>query len=90
MMENRDNDAEHRRLYDLRDDPEQLENVADHPSYADVKRKLARQLTAELRATGDPRIIGGGEKFDEYPYLGGGPKHPSWEGEQRRRRRGRE
>jgi len=33
----------------------------------------------QLELTADPRVIGGGDKFDEYPYLGGGPRHPSEE-----------
>ena len=32
---------------------------------------------SELRRTEDPRVIGGAEKFDEYPYYGHGPRHPS-------------
>lgn len=57
-------------LYDLRKDPEQLENVAEKSEYAKMKKALADQLTAELKATADPRVIGGGEKFDAYPYYG--------------------
>jgi hypothetical protein len=26
----------------------------------------------------DPRVTGGADKFDTYPYYGGGPKHPSF------------
>ena len=89
MVDNRDKDAAHRRLYDLafakrpaeelydlKQDPEQLENVAADPKYAGVRKQLADRLTELLRATGDPRAVGGGEKFDEYPYLGGAPKYP--------------
>src|SRR4030042_529952 len=60
-------------LYDLRKDPAQLNNVADHPDYAKVKSKLAADLVAELKATKDPRIIGNGDVFDTYPYYGGMP-----------------
>jgi N-sulfoglucosamine sulfohydrolase len=63
-------------LYDVKKDPEELHNAADDPAYAAVKKKLAAQLTAELKATNDPREVGGGEKFDRYPYLGGTPKRP--------------
>ena len=58
-------------LYDLKSDPEELTNVAGKSEYAEVQRKLSERLLAELRATGDPRVTGGGEKFDEYPYYGG-------------------
>jgi uncharacterized sulfatase len=58
-------------LYDLRNDPDQLHNVADDAAYASAKRKLSTQLSAELRASGDPRILGNGDVFDRYPYYGG-------------------
>jgi arylsulfatase A-like enzyme len=89
MVENRDKDAEHRRLfdlafakrpefelYDLHNDPDELNNVASNPEYADVLKTLSKQLDDELRASGDPRVIGGGEKFDTYPYTGGGATYP--------------
>ena len=59
-------------LFDVRQDPDQLRNVANAPAYARAKKKLAEQLMAELKATADPRVVGGGDKFDAYPYLGGG------------------
>ncbi len=59
-------------LYDLKQDPHELHDVADDPDYAAAKSKLSERLTDELRATADPRIVGGGEEFDKYPYLGGG------------------
>jgi N-sulfoglucosamine sulfohydrolase len=62
-------------LYDLKADPDQLANVADKPEYADARKRLSEQLTAELKATGDPRVVGGAEQFDEYPYHGG-PQSP--------------
>jgi len=89
MVDNREKDATHRKLfdlafakrpaeelYDLNKDPHQIENVAGDPQYAEVRAKLAAQLTELLRASGDPRIVGGGEQFDRYPYLGGAPKYP--------------
>ena len=89
MVENRDKDAAHRmlydrafgkrpaeELYDLAADPDQLNNVAGDAKFATVREQLATRLTERLRATADPRIVGGGEKFDQYPYLGGVPKYP--------------
>jgi len=60
-------------LYDLRQDPNQLNNVAANSSYAKVKQELAARLTAELKATRDPRLVGNGDVFDTYPYYGGQP-----------------
>lgn len=53
-------------LYDLHKDPNQLKNVAADPAYAKTKSDLSRRLMSELRATADPRVLGGGDKFDEY------------------------
>jgi arylsulfatase A-like enzyme len=55
-------------LYDLKADPWLLENLADHPDLQDVKEGLKKQLVAELTAEGDPRMSGGGDEFDTYPY----------------------
>ena len=91
MVENRDKDDEHRRayqlafgkrpaleLYDLKNDPEQLDNVAASPKYADKLKQLNQQLTERLIATGDPRAPNSDSDvdFDAYPYLGGAPKYP--------------
>jgi len=91
MIENRDKDALHRRLYelafgkrpaeelyDLKKDPEQLHNVAADAEYRQLKRQLSERLMTMLRETGDPRATGHGDVFDSYRYLGGGPKYPGW------------
>jgi len=88
IVENREQDAAHRRIYELSfgkrpaeelyilaNDPEQLTNVAESADYAQVKADLAARLTAELVASEDPREIGGGEKFDRYEYVGGAPRY---------------
>jgi arylsulfatase A-like enzyme len=89
MVHNRDKDATHRKLYDLSfakrpaeelydlsKDPDQLNNVAGDAQYAKALNELSTQLTRELKASGDPRELGGGEGFDAFPYLGGAPKYP--------------
>ena len=55
-----------RELYDLRHDPHELNNVAEDPAYADTVKNLDTRLMAELKATGDPRVGGGGDEFDRY------------------------
>jgi hypothetical protein len=92
MIENRSLDPKHQRLYeaafekrpaeelyDLARDPDQLTSVAADPAYATVRQELSARPNAALTATGDPRLLGGAERFDEYLYLGIGPKHPAWE-----------
>jgi len=59
-------------LYDLRKDPGQLSNVAGKAEYAKARKELLAALMAELKATKDPRALGGGDVFDEYPYYGSG------------------
>ncbi|NQT12672.1 MAG: sulfatase, partial [Planctomycetes bacterium] len=54
-------------FYDLRQDPDQLRNVANQPEYQEAKTQLAERLMDELKATGDPRVLGG-DSFDHYPY----------------------
>ena len=57
-------------LYDLRRDPEQVENVAGRPHYRDAQRRLRAELDAWLRATGDPRMITDDDRWDRFPYYG--------------------
>ncbi len=86
MVEHRDDDPAHRRLYDLafakrpaeelydlRKDPGEMTNVAGEGAYAEVRARLAARLLAELEATGDPRVLGGADRLEVYPYYGGGP-----------------
>ena len=55
-------------LYDLKEDPWLLDNLAENPDFQDVKSALKQQLIDELKAEGDPRMFGKGEEFDKYPY----------------------
>ena len=44
-------------LYDLKNDPDQLRNIADDPAYAQVLQQLQQQLEAELVRSNDPRVV---------------------------------
>jgi hypothetical protein len=55
-------------LYDMKKDPDQGSNIAFDPGYSQIKSELAARLTAELKATADPRISGERVLFDEYSY----------------------
>jgi arylsulfatase A-like enzyme len=55
-------------LYDLKKDPDQVNNLVLDPSYSRIRLELAARLTAQLKATADPRVSGGSILFDEYPY----------------------
>jgi len=55
-------------LYDLHNDRDQLHNVAGDARYATIQARLAAALITELTASNDPRTLGRGASFDEYPY----------------------
>ena len=57
-------------LYDLKEDPVQMNNMAGHQSYSTIKNQLRRELDAHLRNRADPRAIGDGDVFDTYEYHG--------------------
>lgn len=59
-------------LYDLSEDPDQLVNLAGEMEYAGIQAELATRMENELVATEDPRVLGGGDIFDTYPYFGKG------------------
>lgn len=54
-------------LYDLRVDPDCLDNLASGSSHAALKAELQAQLFQELKDQGDPRLNGKPEIFDNYP-----------------------
>jgi len=58
---------EQEELYDMKKDPDCINNLADDPKMKAVKTTLWNQLKQELAAQGDPRIIGDGNIFDYYP-----------------------
>jgi len=57
-------------LYDCEKDRFQIRNLAGQPQYAAVQKKLAAQLEAHLKKSGDPRMLGKGDVFDTYRYHG--------------------
>ena len=55
-----------------------MNNVAGESEYAQVEKQLQQKLESQLASTGDPRVVGGAELFDQSKYLGrSGPQHPS-------------
>jgi arylsulfatase A-like enzyme len=57
-------------LYRITTDPECVENLAGRPEFVPTRERMWQELQAFLRATGDPRIVGDGEVFERYPYVG--------------------
>jgi N-sulfoglucosamine sulfohydrolase len=64
-------------LYDLTKDPYEMNNVADKAEYQKAKQELGAELDQWMRATGDPRAAGEDDRWDRFPYFGGGPKPKS-------------
>jgi len=54
-------------LYDLKHDPECLTNLVGQSAYAPVAAQLKGRLISELEQQEDPRVLGHGHMFDEYP-----------------------
>ncbi|MDR1959453.1 MAG: sulfatase [Planctomycetaceae bacterium] len=59
-------------LYDLRNDPDYLINVAETPGYAEVRKTLSDRLMEVLISTNDPRVTGDGQMFEKPPFAGTG------------------
>jgi arylsulfatase A-like enzyme len=57
-------------LYDLKNDPNQMKNLAGDSRYASVVRELRNQLLKELKTTNDPRLIDDGRFFETPPMAG--------------------
>ena len=56
-------------LYAVRTDPHAMHSLAGDPAYADISASLARELTAELERTSDPRVTDP-DFFEGREYLG--------------------
>lgn len=63
-------------LYDIKKDPEQINNVAGEQEYAQVQEQLAKQMTDYLVATEDPRETGKMFDWDGANYYMEGDKRP--------------
>ncbi|WP_294233189.1 sulfatase [Prosthecobacter sp.] len=62
-------------LYDLKNDPDQVVNLAADPRYEPVKAELARKVDTWMRETDDPRAADPATNvWDAYPYFGGPAK----------------
>lgn len=55
-------------LYDLKNDPDQVKNLAADPAFAAQKRALSERLMKLLNEGQDPRVTGDGSTFDKPPF----------------------
>ncbi len=56
-------------LYDIRNDPGCLVNLAESPGFEEVRSQLNEQLMSYLRETGDARVTGVGDVWETYPRV---------------------
>ncbi|MDP7049112.1 MAG: sulfatase [Verrucomicrobiota bacterium] len=57
-------------LYDLKNDPHQMNNLAGNVDYLGKQGKLRNRLFEHLKKTKDPRALGQEASWDYYPYYG--------------------
>jgi arylsulfatase A-like enzyme len=55
-------------LYNIKEDPFCLNNLAENDAYSSNLKKLRDEMIRRLTEEGDPRILGEGEVFMSYPY----------------------
>ena len=58
-------------LFNVADDPECLIDLANDPEHARIVAEYKEQLTETLTATGDPRVLGYGDVWEDYPRVRG-------------------
>jgi uncharacterized sulfatase len=63
-------------LYDLRNDPYQVKNVAADAKYSSTRARVAAQLMKILKDAGDPRVTGDGQTFERPPFTDPSPQQP--------------
>ncbi len=57
-------------LYDLRNDPHQLTNIADKPEYAEALKQSRSRADDWMKQTHDPRLNPSYDEWDKFPYYG--------------------
>ena len=57
-------------LYDLRVDPDHMNNVAQDPAYEGTRQRLSGQLMNVLREQQDPRVVEEDCRFERPPFAG--------------------
>ncbi|MFP4028357.1 MAG: sulfatase [Candidatus Brocadiia bacterium] len=55
-------------LYDLRNDPDHMQNLADAPEYQEIKERLKERLMRELTEQEDPRVTEEECRFEKSPF----------------------
>ena len=69
-------------LYDLRKDPDYMQNVAYESEYEQIRADLNSRLMSVLKEQDDPRITESPPRFEQPPFAG--PVSEEWDAENRR------
>ncbi len=58
-------------FFNVKADPESLNDLANDPDHAELFARYREQLVKTLTETGDPRVLGYGDVWEDYPRLRG-------------------
>ena len=58
-------------FFNVKKDPESLSDLAEDPDHAEIFAAYKKQLTDTLTETGDPRVLGYGHVWEDYPRTRG-------------------
>ena len=61
-------------LFNVVEDPDCVTNLAELGGQGDLVKKMKRRMMKELKSQGDPRALGNGEVFDNYPTVKPAPR----------------
>lgn len=62
-------------FFNVAKDPDCLDDLAGDPEFADLFADYRQQLTETLRETGDPRVLGYGRVWEDYPRIQGAMRY---------------
>ncbi len=57
-------------LYNIKNDSDCMRNLAEDSAYGDALQDMKEQLFSLLKEQQDPRALGKGDVFEQYPYMG--------------------
>lgn len=63
-------------LYDIKADPDQIQNLAGQPAHAATQTELNASLLSWMTKTGDPRATTDDDRWDLFPYYGKPGREP--------------
>ncbi|MBT8108961.1 MAG: sulfatase [Gammaproteobacteria bacterium] len=58
-------------FFNVIDDPDCMNDLAEDPEFSELFDEYQQQLLNTLQETGDPRVLGYGDIWEDYPRIGG-------------------